>query len=155
MIISILKQLLACVGKGNGALEATFISLTPSKKNQSISSFVFTWKAKCCKGLHLRGERTKTGLRCRKDGVPRMQGTGPTPPSPPQLGVSPLGCLPDKIKWTKTYLLRVTGTNADAVWVWISSSTRMTLTCLCNSFLSHKIGMEISTTHRFYEAQVN
>ena len=114
MIISILKQL----GKGNGALKATSISLMPSKKNQSISSFVFTGKVKCWKGLHLRGERTRTGLRCRKDAVPRTQGTtGPTPPSPPQRGVSPSGYLPDKIKPTKTCLLRVTGTNVAAVWV--------------------------------------
>lgn len=35
MIISILKQTLACVGKGNGALKAISLSLTLSKKGQS------------------------------------------------------------------------------------------------------------------------
>lgn len=35
MIISILKQTLACVGKGSGALKAISLSLTLSKKSQS------------------------------------------------------------------------------------------------------------------------
>lgn len=80
MIISTLKQTLACVGKGNGALKAISFSLTLSKKGQSTG---LTFREK---SLHFGGERPRTGVTGRKMGTlgHMLQGS-----LHPHLGVSP------------------------------------------------------------------
>lgn len=103
MIISISKQTLACVGKGNGALKAISVSLTVSKKGCSIS-VLFSLENLVLERSASKGWKDQVWLRGKKVTPGRMVETH-SQPSPAQ---------PGKVKPKKPGLFWITETNMDS-----------------------------------------